>query len=73
MCIAGDPYKFTAAEISELAVARITQFHVAAIMCRCGTIQMWISRDLGLTYKWVAAARVLERLRCGDVIDGRLS
>jgi len=68
--IEGDQYDFTAPEIAEVAVARITQMQIAAIVCRCGRVRMWISRDMGLTPKWAPAANVIERLRNGETIDG---
>jgi hypothetical protein len=70
--LVGDTYGFTAQDIAGVAVVRITQINHAMIVCRCGHLMLWLTRDTGMSNKWLPAARVLDRLRSGSLIDGRL-
>jgi hypothetical protein len=66
-------WRFTYDEITEVVLSRVTQVHVAAILCGCcGRLQLVINKDMGVTAKWCEASRVIDRLQRGFVIDGRL-
>lgn len=63
---------FTYDEITEVVVARFAQTQTMAIVCSCGHVQLMLTRDSGFSLKWIPAAYVMEKLRTGSVIDGRL-
>lgn len=71
--IPGDHYGFTAREICDVAVFRIMRPNQSAIFCRCcGMVKLLISCDTGMKMNWMATANVIDRLRRGEWINGRL-
>ena len=71
MLIANPRYEWTHDEIVQVAVARATQMQTGAVFCSgCGRIKLMMSRDTGITTKWVPAANVIDRLRRGECVGG---
>jgi hypothetical protein len=73
MLIAPPVYGFTIDEIVQVSVARATQWHVALFLCACcGRTKFTVSRDTGISPKWLPAAQVIDRLALGHPIEGKL-
>jgi hypothetical protein len=73
MLIATPKYDLTMEEIAQVCAVRLTTIYAAVFLCpACQGVKMVVSRDCGLTRKWIPAANVLHRLHRGHVICGDL-
>jgi hypothetical protein len=73
MLIVPPVYGFTIDEIVQVAVARATEWHVAFFLCAsCGRTKFTVSRDTGMSPKWLPTAQVIDRLAQGHLIEGKM-